>query len=53
MGENEELILTMNSQDAYKAENIFSILEKYDFKCSTKGGHDGTGYYIIARKSVK
>lgn len=52
MGEDEQLVLTMNSQDSYKAENIFSVLEKYHFAWSTKGGHDGKDYYIIARKKV-
>jgi len=50
MKENEELMITMNSQESDKVENIFSVLEKHNFKCSTKGGHDGKNYYIIARK---
>lgn len=48
--ENEELILSMNSQESDKVANIFSVLEKQDFECITKGGHDGKNYYIIARK---
>lgn len=52
MGDDEQLVLTMNSQDSYKAENIFSVLERYNFSWSTKGGHDGRDYYIIARKKV-
>lgn len=50
MNEDEQLVLSMNSTDSYKAENIFSVLEKHNFKCSTKGGHEGTSYYIVARK---
>ncbi len=50
IGDNEQLVLTMNSQDSYKAENIFSVLERHNFTWSTKGGHDGRDYYIIARK---
>jgi hypothetical protein len=50
MGDEEQLIVSMNSMDSYKAENIFSILERHNFQCSTKGGHEGTDYYIIARK---
>lgn len=47
---DEELIIQMNSQDSYKAEGIFSVLEKEQYEWSAKGGHDGRNYYIIARK---
>lgn len=50
MKENEELMIEMNSQESDKAENIFSVLERNAFECTTKGGHDGKSYYIIARK---
>ncbi|KUO77069.1 MAG: hypothetical protein APF77_23540 [Clostridia bacterium BRH_c25] len=50
---NEQLVVSMNSQDSYKAQNIFSVLEKNNFEWSTKGGHDGRDYYIIAKKRVK
>lgn len=46
----EELVIQMNSQDSYKAEGIFSVLEKEQYKWSAKGGYDGSDYYIIARK---
>ncbi|MFZ5353618.1 MAG: hypothetical protein ACOZCL_12985 [Bacillota bacterium] len=50
IGDNEQLVITLNNTEAYRAENVFSILERHDFECSTKGGHEGTDYYIIARK---
>lgn len=52
MDENEQLVVSMNSQDSYKAQNIFSVLEKNNFEWSTKGGHDGRDYYIIAKKRI-
>lgn len=50
MSAEDQLVVSMNSQDSYEAQNIFSVLEKNDFKWSTKGGHDGRDYYIIAKK---
>jgi hypothetical protein len=47
---DEELIIQMNSLDSFKAEGIFSVLEKEEYMWSAKGGHDGKDYYIIARK---
>lgn len=52
MGTEEQLVVSMNSQDSYRAQNIFSVLEKNNFEWSTKGGHDGRDYYIIAKKRV-
>lgn len=52
MEANEQLVVSMNSQDSYKAQNIFSVLEKNNFEWSTKGGHDGRDYYIIAKRKV-
>lgn len=50
MNEDEELMLSVNAQESDKIENIFSVLELYNFECSTKGGHEGRNYFIIARK---
>ena len=50
IGPDEQLIVSMNSNEADKAENIFSVLEKNDFECTTKGASNGHDYYIIARK---
>jgi len=52
MDSNEQLVVSMNSQDSYNALNIFSVLEKNNFEWSTKGGHGGRDYYIIARKKL-
>lgn len=50
IGEGEELVIQMNSQDSYRAEGIFSVLDKGDYQWSAKGGHDGNDYYIVAKK---
>lgn len=50
MGNDEELIVTMNSQESYKADNIFNVLARNNFEYATKGGHDGKDYHIIVRK---
>ena len=50
IGDDEELILSVNSQEAHKAANIFAVLENNDFECTTKGGHDGKDYFIIAKR---
>ncbi|HWQ29803.1 MAG TPA: hypothetical protein VN549_02345 [Negativicutes bacterium] len=50
MNAEDQLVVSMNSQDSYEAQNIFSVLEKNAFEWSTKGGHDGRDYYIIAKK---
>jgi hypothetical protein len=50
MGDDESLVLSMNSQECDKVSNIFSVLERHDFECTTKGGHDGKDYYIIAKR---
>ncbi|MDF2839393.1 MAG: hypothetical protein K0Q99_164 [Clostridia bacterium] len=48
--DDEQLIVSMEAHEADKAANIFSVLEKHDFECTTKGASNGHEYYIIARK---
>ena len=50
IGEDEQLIVSMNSMEADKAENIFSVLTRNNFECVSKGASSGHEYYIIARK---
>lgn len=50
ISDDEQLIVSMDSQESDKAANIFSVLEKHDFECTTKGASNGHEYYIIARK---
>ncbi|MCQ1530980.1 hypothetical protein [Lutispora saccharofermentans] len=50
IGEGEELVIQMSSQDSFRAEGIFSVLDTGDYRWSAKGGHDGKDYYIVARK---
>lgn len=50
ISDDEQLVVSMVSQESDKADNIFSVLEKYDFECTVKGASDGHSYYIVARK---
>jgi len=50
IGEGEELVIQMSNLDSYRAEGIFSILDKENYQWTTKGGHDGNDYYIVARR---
>lgn len=50
IGDDEHLIVSMNSHESDKAANIFFVLEQHDFECTTKGANDGKDYYIIAKK---
>jgi hypothetical protein len=52
IGEDEQLIVSMNSFESDKADHIFSVLEKNDFECTSKGASSGHDYYIIARKKL-
>ena len=36
MDSNEQLVVSMSSQDSYNAQNIFSVLEKNNFEWSAK-----------------
>lgn len=50
LGTDEQLIVSMNSQESDKANGIFSVLERNNFEWTTKGAHDGRDYYIVARR---
>ncbi|MDF2520387.1 MAG: hypothetical protein K0R84_1015 [Clostridia bacterium] len=50
MNEGEELTLSISSQETDKVSNIFSVLENNNFELTTKGGHGGRNYFVIARK---
>ncbi|HHY78654.1 MAG TPA: hypothetical protein GX498_09180 [Clostridiales bacterium] len=50
IGEGEELVIQMSNLDSFRAEGIFSILDKENYQWTTKGGHDGIDYYIVARR---
>lgn len=52
MDAKDQLVVSMNNQNSYKTQNIFSVLEKNNLEWSTKGGHDSRDYYIIAKKRV-
>ncbi|MDF2892114.1 MAG: hypothetical protein K0R80_2481 [Clostridia bacterium] len=50
IGDDEQLIVSMNAFESDKADSIFAVLEKNDFECTNKGASNGHEYYIIARK---
>lgn len=50
IGAEEKLIVSMNSFESDKADHIFSVLEKNDFDCMSRGASSGHNYYIVARK---
>lgn len=50
MNLEDELTVSFNNTEAYKVENIFSVLQDNNFDLTSKGGHDGRYYYIIAKK---
>ncbi|MDF2591475.1 MAG: hypothetical protein K0S75_941 [Clostridia bacterium] len=50
IGMDEQLIVSMSSAESDKADNIFSVLVRNNFECTSKGASNGHDYYIIARK---
>lgn len=50
IADDEQLIVSMSSQESDKAASIFSVLEDNNFECTSKGAGNGHEYYIIAKK---
>lgn len=47
---DDELEITMDSNDAHQADSVIAILKNNDFDISPKGGHDDGKYHIFARR---
>jgi len=47
---NDELIITMDSQDAHQADQVFHILDENKFEYLPKGDETGHRYYILAKR---
>lgn len=50
VGDDDELIITIEAEDATQTENIYRILENNGFEITVKGGHDDNKYNIVARR---
>ncbi|QEK11128.1 hypothetical protein FQB35_01425 [Crassaminicella thermophila] len=50
VGDDEELIITMEGNDAAQSDYLFDILKKNGFEVLPKGGHDDNKYHIIAHR---
>ncbi|QZY54668.1 hypothetical protein [Crassaminicella profunda] len=50
VGEEDELIITMDANDATQADYLFDILRNNGFDVLPKGGHDDDKYHIIAHR---
>lgn len=53
IGEGDELIITVDTAgESPQFETIFNVLGRNNFDVSTKGGHEGGKYHIIAKRKV-
>ncbi|MDK2918207.1 MAG: hypothetical protein PWQ37_940 [Candidatus Petromonas sp.] len=52
VGKDEELIITMEGNDAEKSKHILKILENNGFEVLPKGGHEDNQYHLVARKRM-
>jgi hypothetical protein len=48
---NDKLEITMDGNDAHKADSIIAILKNNDFDISPKGSHDDGKYHIFAHRN--
>jgi TusA-related sulfurtransferase len=52
MRPGEEITITIESTDAYRADPIINLLEQSGCDYQSKGSHDGKNYHINACKPV-
>ncbi|GIW48847.1 MAG: hypothetical protein KatS3mg079_323 [Caloramator sp.] len=50
MEHDDELVITIDAEDATQTENIYRLLEDNGFEITVKGGHDDNKYNIVARR---
>ncbi|MDF2675268.1 MAG: hypothetical protein K0R09_3540 [Clostridiales bacterium] len=51
LGGEDELIITLDAAgEPSQYDTIFKVLEENEFNVSTKGGHEGGKYHIIAKR---
>lgn len=50
VGDDDELIITIEAEDAAQTENIYRLLENNGFEITVKGGNDDNKYNIVARR---
>ncbi|MFZ5966838.1 MAG: hypothetical protein ACOYVK_06655 [Bacillota bacterium] len=50
VGNDDQLIITMDGNDAAQSDYITDFLRKNGFDVMPKGGHDDNSYHLIAYK---
>lgn len=51
IGEDDELIITVDTAgETPQFDTVFNVLDRNNFNVSTKGGHEGGKYHIIAKR---
>lgn len=51
IGEGDELIITVDTTGVpSEFDTVFNVLDRNNFDISTKGGHEGGKYHIIAKR---
>ncbi|WZL72674.1 hypothetical protein QBE52_16655 [Clostridiaceae bacterium 35-E11] len=53
VGYDDELIITMEGNDAAQSDYLFDILRNHGFDVLPKGGHKENTYHIIAHRKKK
>ena len=53
VGEEDELIITMDANEAEHSEQLFDILKNHGFEVLPKGGHDGKQFHIVAHRKKR
>ena len=53
LGEEDELIITMDSDEVEGSDHIYDVLRNNGFEVLPKGGHDQSQYHIIAQRKKK
>jgi len=51
LGKDDELIITIDAAgDTPQFDTVFTVFDNNNFDVSTKGGHEGGKYHIIAKR---
>jgi len=50
VGKEDELVISIDANDAHQADQIFGILNKHDFQVLPKGSESGLTYSILAKR---
>lgn len=50
VGEDDELVITIDRNDADNSGLLFDMLRENGFEVSHKGGHDDDKYHVVAHR---